>query len=160
MPYKYKGKLVSSTRIRKNLQSGNINLANKLLSRTWSINGRVIKGKKLGRKLGYRTCNIRIKNFVLSLSGIYAVQLKVKNKRNMLYGVAYLGSRPTFKGKEIYLEIYIFNFNQNLYKKELIVYFIEFIRRDKKFKSPTKLIKQMNKDTILAKKNLKIRLSL
>ena len=53
----------------------------------------------------------------------------------MLQGVAYLGSRPTFKGKEIYLEIYIFNFNQNLYNKELRVYFLKFIRKDKKFKN-------------------------
>ena len=59
-PHKLGKKLVSSSRIRKCLQTGNINLANKLLSRTWSIKGKVIKGKKLGRKLGYRTCNIRI----------------------------------------------------------------------------------------------------
>ena len=73
----------------------------------------------------------------------------------MFKGVAYLGSRPTFKGKEIFLEIYIFNFNQNLYKKELSVYFIKFIRKDKKFKSSEELIEQMKKDEIAAKKYLK-----
>ena len=155
-PYKFNGKLTSSTRIRKSLQLGNIDLANKLLSRIWSIKGRVIKGKKLGRKLGYRTCNIRIKNYVLPKTGIYAVKLRLKNKKNMLQGVAYLGSRPTFKGKEIYLEIYIFNFNQNLYNKELRVYFLKFIRKDKKFKNSVYLIKQMRRDTLAAKKILKL----
>ena len=79
-PQKYKKKLISSTRIRKYLQKGNIQLANKLLSRTWSISGHVVRGKKLGRKLGYRTCNIRIKNYVLPSKGIYAVKVLIKNK--------------------------------------------------------------------------------
>ena len=151
-PYKFKKKLVSSTRIRKCLQAGNIKLGNKLLSRIWSINGNVVKGKKLGRKLGYRTCNIRIKNYVLPMSGIYAVKILVENKKNFLKGIAYLGTRPTFQGKEIFLEINIFNFKENLYKKKLKVYFLKFIRRDRKFKSSLALIKQMNKDVISAKK--------
>ena len=151
-PYKIKKKLVSSTRIRKCFQSGNIKLGNKLLSRFWSISGYVEKGKKLGRKLGYRTCNIRIKNYVLPMSGIYAVKILVENKKKFLKGIAYLGTRPTFEGKEILLEINIFNFKKNLYKKKLKVYFLKFIRRDRKFRSSTALIKQMNKDVISAKK--------
>ena len=151
-PYKFKKKLVSSTRIRKCIATGKIKLGNKLLSRVWSINGNVIKGRKLGRKLGYRTCNIQIKNYILPMSGIYAVKVKVENKKNFLRGVAYLGTRPTFEGKEIFLEINIFNFKKNLYKKELRVYFLKFIRRDRKFRNPAALIKQMNKDVISAKK--------
>ena len=151
-PYKYKKKLISSTRIRKCLRKGNIDLANKLLSRKWSIAGRVIKGKKLGRKLGYRTCNIRIKNYILPKSGIYAVKVSINSNKNISKGVAYLGSRPTFKGKEIFLEINIFGINKNLYRKKLKVYFIKFIRSDKKFRNSAELIRQMNKDVILAKK--------
>ena len=151
-PYKYKKKLISSTRIRKCLRKGNIDLANKLLSRKWSIAGRVIKGKKLGRKLGYRTCNIRIKNYILPKSGIYAVKVSINSNKNISKGVAYLGSRPTFKGKEIFLEINIFGINKNLYRKKLKVYFIKFIRSDKKFRNSAELIGQMNKDVILAKK--------
>ena len=151
-PYKFKKKIVSSTRIRKCLQAGNIKLGNKLLSRVWSINGNVIRGKKLGRKLGYRTCNIRIKNYVLPMSGIYAVKISMKDKKRILKGIAYLGTRPTFQGKEIFLEINIFNFKENLYKKKLKVYFLKFIRRDRKFKSSAALIKQMNKDVISVKK--------
>jgi len=158
-PHKYEKKMVSSTRIRKYIQRGNFDLANKLLTRVWSIEGRVIKGRKLGRRLGYRTCNMRIKNYVLPMPGIYAVKVMIGNKKKLTKGIAYLGSRPTFKGKEIFLEINIFNFNGNLYKKKLKVYFLKFIRRDRKFTSAIGLIKQMNKDVILAKKSLKPKLA-
>ena len=156
--FKYKKKIVSSTRIRKCLQTGNINLANLLLSRTWFIDGVVRKGKKLGRKLGFRTCNIRVKNYILPKIGIYAVKVLIGDNKKIFNGAAYLGFRPTFKGKEIFLEIYIFGINKNLYKKRLSVYFIKFIRRDQKFKNSRKLIDQMNKDVISAKKELKTKL--
>ena len=133
-------------------EKGNIKLANKLLSRVWSISGRVIKGKKIGRRLGYRTCNIRIKNYLLPMTGIYAVKVSIENEKKKSNGVAYLGYRPTFSGKEIFLEINIFGIKKNLYKKLLKVYFLKFIRRDRKFKNSAQLVSQMNKDVILAKK--------
>ena len=157
-PFKYLNKIVSSTKIRKYLIDGNINLANKLLSRTWSIEGYVESGKKIGRKLGYRTCNIKIKNYIIPKSGIYAVKVSVDDKAKVYGGAAYLGTRPTFSGKEIFLEVNIFNFNKNLYKKKLRVYFLKFLRADKKFVNSTQLIKQMNKDVIFAKKELKTKL--
>ena len=80
-PDKHKKKIVSSTRIRTLLQKGNINLANKLLSRFWLIDGYVVKGKKVGRKLGYRTCNIRVKKYVLPKAGIYAVKISLELKK-------------------------------------------------------------------------------
>ena len=158
--FKYRGITVSSTRIRKFLQSGKINLANKLLSRTWFIDGMVTKGKKLGRELGYRTCNIHIKNYILPRIGIYAVKILIGNNKRIYKGVGYFGSRPTFEGKKIFLEINLFDINRNLYQKRLKVYFLKFIRGDKKFKNLTKLINQMNKDTTFAKKGLKTRLVL
>jgi riboflavin kinase / FMN adenylyltransferase len=159
-PFKNLRKVVSSTQIRKCLRSGNISLANRLLSRTWFIEGRVIEGKKIGRKLGYRTCNINIKNYLLPKEGIYAVKVSIGNANKKYDSVAYLGSRPTFKGKKIFLEINIFGFNKNLYKKKLKVYFIKFLRGDQKFKDSEDLIKQMNKDVILAKKGLKTKIVL
>ena len=159
-PFKYSGLVVSSTRIRKLLEKGNVELANKLLSRTWSVDGNVIAGKKVGRKLGYRTCNIKIINYVIPKSGIYAVKIKIGNKAKKYGGVAYLGSRPTFNGNEIFLEINIFNLNKNLYKKKLRIYFLKFLRNDKKFKDSTSLIQQMKKDIISAKKGLKLKLVL
>ena len=159
-PFRDQGKIISSTGIRKCLQTGNLDLANKLLSRTWFIDGRVKKGKKLGRKLGYRTCNIHIKNYILPKTGTYAVKVLIENKKKIYNGVAYLGSRPTFGGKKIFLEINIFDIKKNLYKKKLRIFFLKFIRRDQKFNNSRKLIRQMNKDVIFAKKSLKTKLVL
>ena len=160
IPLKYKKKIISSTRIRKCLQKGHIELANRLLSRTWNIDGRVKKGKKLGRKLGYRTCNINIKNYVLPKVGIYAVKVLIGDKKKIHNGIAYLGNRPTFEGKEIFLEVYIFDIKKNLYRKTLKIYFIKFLREDKKFKNSAKLVDQMKNDVIFAKKGLKTKLVL
>ena len=159
-PLKYNGQVISSSRIRKYLKRGKIDLANKLLSRTWFIDGYVEKGKKLGRKLGYRTCNIRIQNYILPRIGIYAVKVLIGNKRKIFNGIAYLGHRPTFGGKKIFLEVNIFNINRNLYKKKLRVYFLKFVRGDQKFKNSAKLVEQMNKDVIFVKKGLKTKLVL
>jgi riboflavin kinase/FMN adenylyltransferase len=157
-PYKYLGSVVSSTKIRKFLKNGSIDLANKLLSRTWFIDGQVRKGKKIGRKLGYRTCNIKVKNYILPKFGIYAVKVSIGNKDKKYGGVSYLGTRPTFSGKETFLETNIFGMNKNLYKKKIKVYFLKFLRGDKKFKNSYQLIKQMNKDVISSKKGLKTKL--
>ena len=110
--------------------------------------------------MGYRTCNICIKNYILPKIGIYAVKVLIGNKIKIYGGVAYLGSRPTFNGKEIFLETHIFGIRKNLYKKRLRVYFIKFIRGERKFNNKDKLIKQMNKDVIFAKKSLKTKLVL
>ena len=159
-PFKYHGKVISSSRIRKYLQNGHLDSANKLLSRTWFIDGYVKKGKKLGRRLGFRTCNIHIKNYILPKLGIYSVKVLIGNKKKIYNGVAYLGSRPTFGGRIIFLEANIFCIKRNLYKKRLRIYFLKFIRGDQKFKNSEKLIQQMNKDVIFAKKGLKTNLAL
>jgi len=154
-PHKYKGKIISSTRIRNSLENGSLDLANNLLSRTWSVDGNVVKGKGRGRKLGYRTCNMIVRNYLLPKFGIYAVKIFIKNFNKIYNGIAYLGSRPTYKEKKIILETYIFGIKKNLYKKRLKIYFLKFLRKDKKFKNSEKLIEQMNKDLIYAKKGLK-----
>jgi len=159
-PFKKQGKIISSTRIRKCLKNGYLATANIFLSRTWFIDGEVSKGKQIGRKLGYRTCNIKIKNYILPKIGIYAVKVSLGDKEKKYGGVAYLGTRPTFEGKTIFLEINIFGINKSLYKKKLRVYFLKFLRGDRKFKNPAQLIKQMNKDVIFAKKGLKAKLVL
>ena len=159
LPLKHKGKMVSSTQIRKSLQKGNLDLANILLSRTWFIEGIVQKGKKLGKKLGYPTCNINIGNYLVPKIGIYTVKVSIEKSDKILNGVAYLGYRPTFGGKEIVLEVNIFGIKKNLYRKRLTVYFLKFIRGEQKFRNSTDLIRQMNKDVIVAKKSLKKRLT-
>ena len=107
-PFRDQGKIISSTKIRKYLQTGNLDLANKLLSRTWFIDGRVKSGKKLGRKLGYRTCNIHIKDYILPKSGTYAVKVMIDNKKKIYNGVAYLGSVLHLGVKKFFLkQIYL-----------------------------------------------------
>ena len=160
LAFKHKGRLVSSTLIRKSLQNGNLDLANALLSRTWFIEGVVQKGKKLGKKLGYPTCNIDIKNYVLPKIGIYTVKVLIGKNKKIWNGIAYLGYRPTFGGKKIMLEVNIFGIKKNLYKKGLKVYFLKFIRGEQKFSNSRSLMKQMNKDVIFAKKSLKAKLAL
>ena len=90
--------------------------------------------------------------------GIYAVKVSLGAKKRTYDGVAYLGTRPTFKGKNIILETNIFGVKKSLYKKKIRVYFVKFLRKDKKFNNPNQLIRQMNKDVISAKKGLNINL--
>ena len=153
-PFKLKNKIISSTFIRKLLSDGKIELANKLLDRNWSIDGIVEKGRKLGKTIGFPTCNIDIKNYVLAKPGVYAVKICKRNKNFSLKGIANLGYRPTFDQKKILLEVHIFNFSGNLYNKRLTIEFINFIRKEKKFKNIKYLKKQINLDLKIVKKKL------
>ena len=153
-PLKLKNKVVSSTFIRKLLFNGKIELVNKLLARNWSIEAKVEKGRQLGKKIGFPTCNLNIKDYVIPQLGVYAVKIYQKNKNFSLKGIANLGYRPTFNQKKILLEVHIFNFSGNLYNKHLTIEFISFIRKEKKFKNINQLRKQINLDLELAKKKL------
>ena len=154
-PLRIKKKIVSSTSIRDFLKKGKIKKVNKLLSRNWVINGDVQRGRQLGKKLGFPTCNIDINNYILTKPGVYSVKVTIDESKKILNGIAYLGYRPTFEGKKLLLEVNLFGFNGNLYKKTLNVYFFNFIRRDKKFKNKISLIVQMKKDLTKAKLDLK-----
>ena len=154
-PLRINKKVVSSTSIRDLLRKGKIKKANKLLSRNWVINGDVQRGRQLGKKLGFPTCNIDINNYILAKPGVYSIKVTIDESKKILNGIAYLGYRPTFEGKKLLLEVNLFGFNGNLYKKTLNVYFFNFIRRDKKFKNKISLIAQMKKDLLKAKFDLK-----
>ena len=153
-PLILKKNIVSSTLIRKFLSQGKLDIANKLLSRNWSIDGKVEKGRQLGKKLGFPTCNIDIKDYVIAKPGVYAVKVYKRNKKFFLKGIANLGYRPTFKQQKILLEVNIFNFSGNLYNKDLTIEFIKFIRKEKKFKNINQLKKQIILDIKLAKKKI------
>ena len=145
-------KIVSSSLIRSYLEKGFLKKANKLLNRKWSINGMVQKGRQLGKKIGFPTCNIDIKNYVLAKPGVYAVRVSRKNNFKILKGIANLGFRPTFNQKKILLEVHLFNFSGNLYNKDLSVEFLKFIRKEKKFKNINKLRSQIKLDLKIAKR--------
>ena len=145
-------KIVSSTLIRKFLENGKLDKANRFLNREWSIEGKVIKGRQLGKKIGFPTANIDIKDYVLAKPGVYAVKVKKENTTKFIKGIANLGYRPTFNQKKILLEVHLFNFSQNLYNKYLTVNFLKFIRKEKKFKNMGQLKKQIKIDLQKAKK--------
>ena len=145
-------KIISSTLIRALLEKGSLDKANNLLSRKWSIEGIVEKGRQQGRKIGFPTCNIDIKDHVIAKLGVYAVRVKRKNSNKFLKGIANLGYRPTYNQKKILLEVHIFNFYGNLYNKYLSVEFIKFIRKEKKFINVKQLKKQIQSDLNIAKK--------
>ena len=138
--------------IRGFLEKGKLEKANKLLKRKWSIQGKVQKGKQLGKKIGFPTANVDIKDYVLACPGVYAVRVLIPNKKNYFKGIANLGYRPTFNGKKILLEVHLFNFSGNLYNKYLSVEFFKFIRKEKKFKNMNQLRKQIKIDLLKTKK--------
>jgi riboflavin kinase/FMN adenylyltransferase len=150
LPFFKKNKILSSSIIRNEIRRGNIDKANKSLGRDWIIEGKVIKGEKRGRKIGFPTCNINIKNYVLPHLGVYSVKVEVNNLKR--FGIANIGYRPTFGGKKLILEVNIFNLKANLYNKKMKVSFIKFIRPEKKFNSMKQLKIQIKKDITKAKK--------
>ena len=149
-PYQKKNKIISSTLIRKIISKGNIEKANKLLGRAWSVEGEVIKGRQRGRKIGFPTCNIKLDDYILPRIGVYSVKVEYKNFKKK--GIANLGYRPTFGGKKLLLEVNIFGIKKNLYKKILKISFIKLIRPEKKFKNINELKLQIKKDILIAKK--------
>ena len=151
-PLKKKNKIISSTLIRKIISNGKINVVNKYLDRNWSIDGKVKVGRKMGRKIGFPTCNIELNDYVIARPGVYAVKVLLRKNKKLLKGIANLGFRPTFNQKKILLEVHIFNFSRNLYNKHLTIEFIDFIRNEKKFKNINQLKKQINLDIKIAKK--------
>jgi len=151
-PLLIQNKIVSSSSIRKQLENGNLDKANKYLKRNWTIGGYVQKGRQLGKKIGFPTCNIDLGDYVIAKPGVYAVKVLVNNKSNYIKGIANLGYRPTFNQKKILLEVHLFNFSGNLYNKYLSVEFLKFIRKEKKFKNIEHLKKQIKIDLNIARK--------
>ena len=142
---------ISSTSIRNLIRSGEIEKANKFLYRNFSMQGCIVHGEKLGRKLGYPTANIEIyKSF--PINGIFLV--KVHIEKNTHFGLASIGNKPTFSGEKDLLEVFIFDFNQDIYNKIMKVSFLKKLRNQIKFSGEKELIAQMNQDYDNAKKIL------
>ena len=152
-PLILKNKVISSSFIRKLLEKGKLKKVNSLLNRKWSIEGVVQRGRQQGKKIGFPTCNIDIKDCVIAMPGVYAAKVRQQNVKKPLKAIANLGYRPTFNQKKILLEVHIFNFSGNLYNKYLSVEFIKFIRKEKKFNNVNQLKKQIQSDLKTAKKS-------
>ena len=136
---------ISSTVIREALLKGDIELASKFLGRPYQISGTVIKGDKRGRNLGYPTANVVAKDCLNPKQGVYVGKMNFKN--TIYNGMINVGMRPTFcSSDEIVIEMHIFDVNLNLYEKNVDIYFLSFLRGEKKFMDVEILIQQIKED--------------
>jgi len=149
------GERVSSTAIRTALDAGDLKRAERWLGRPYSMRGRVVRGKRLGRELGYPTANLRLERRRSPLAGIFAVRVHGVATQ-ALPGVASLGTRPTVDGVEPLLEAHIFDFSGDLYGREIEVEFVQKLREELRFDSVEALIVQMEQDAAAARSILKV----
>tara|TARA_B110000503_G_scaffold143731_1_gene247731 strand:- start:1108 stop:2034 length:927 start_codon:yes stop_codon:yes gene_type:complete len=140
---------VSSTKVRKALEDGEVDVAANYLGYSFFLQGVVVHGQKIGRELGYPTANIEIQNpyKLIPANGIYAVKVNVGNK--MYNGMLNIGTRPTIEHSDIVsVEVHLFDFSEDIYGKELTVSFVQRIRSEKKFDNREALIAEMKKDKV------------
>ena len=149
---------ISSSMIRDLIVAGDIEKANGYLINEFAMDGFIVHGEKMGRKLGYPTANIEIcKSF--PINGIFLVKVVIENTE-VKFGLASIGNKPTFSGKRDLLEVFIFDYNSDIYGKKMKVYFFEKLRNQIKFKDENDLIRQMNHDSTYARNMLKAKYGL
>ena len=140
----------SSTLIRKNIRAGNFKKVNAWLGRKWSMSGTVILGDKRAGKINFPTANlIPSSDLIHPKKGVYVVKINIGN--NLFNGIANFGNRPTVDGTKLLLEVHLFEFDENIYGKDLTVEFLTFIRDEKKFENFALLTKQIHQDIQIAK---------
>lgn len=137
---------ISSTKIRKALENGNISLANEFLGYNYFISGKIISGKKIGRTIDFPTANIKIEeNYkLIPKNGVYIVSSEIN--KVTVFGMMNIGNNPTVDGNSESIEIHFLNFNQDLYNEKLKISFITRIRDEEKFNSIEELKNQLKKD--------------
>jgi riboflavin kinase/FMN adenylyltransferase len=137
---------ISSTKIRKALLQGDVKTANAYLGHSYSITGIIVKGKQIGRTIGYPTANIEINDVykLIPADGIYAV--KVKHQNSSYLGMLSIGNNPTVEGKGRSIEVNIFQFDKSIYEENVTIYFIARLRNEVKFDSLESLKNQLLKD--------------
>lgn len=150
------GKVFSSGAIRDLLRQGDPRAAARRLGRFWELEGRVEEGNRRGQGLGFPTANLGLGEYLRPATGIYAVRAGLDQGRDTVWrdGVASLGRRPTFGGKDLLLEVHLFDFSGDLYGRHLRVAMIEFLREERKFDRPDALISQMREDAERAREVL------
>lgn len=141
---------VSSTEIRKSLEHGDVNQASHLLGHPHMLGGRVVRGERLGRVMGFPTANIELdsQHKLIPEDGIYAVTATHEQKR--FDGMLYIGYRPTLEGKIRSIEVNLFDFDREIYGEYLTIYFHQLIREDFKFDDIEALKKQLHDDRLKA----------
>lgn len=141
---------VSSTKIRKALESGRVDIANEYLGRDYELNGIIIKGQQLGRSIGFPTANIHIPHDykLIPADGVYAVEVSIEGLR--FQGMLNIGNRPTVSGDTRTIEVNIFDFSGDLYDKRVSVFLKAYLRSEVKFEGLDSLKAQLEQDRIAA----------
>jgi len=152
-PVMVDGVRVSSSRIREALARGDLPRAARWLGRPYSMSGRVVEGRHLGRRLGFATANLRLERRKPALGGIFAVRVRGVGCEPMP-GVASLGTRPTVNGGEPLLEAHVFDFDGDLYGREIAVEFVAKLRDEERFASLDALTAQIGRDAAAARRLL------
>ncbi len=141
---------VSSTKIRNALKEGDVVTAANFLTRPFELEGKVVKGQQLGRKLGFPTANIEISEGykIYPKNGVYAVDVEYKDQ--LYKGMLNIGFRPTVEGENLTIEVHIFEFDMDIYNDSIRIFLNKLIREEIKFKSIDELKEQLIKDKSLA----------
>jgi riboflavin kinase/FMN adenylyltransferase len=149
-PVVIENKTVSSSVIRQLISEGDLVLANRLLGYVYSVEGKVVEGKKIGKQLGFPTANVHVnvQNKLIPLSGVYAVKAQIDNQ--WYNGMLNIGIRPTIADQvhHFTIEVHILHFDKDIYGKDIKLQFIERIRNEEKFQNVNELIEQLKRDRI------------
>ncbi len=149
-PQKFDDEIMSSTRIREMIASGDLEDATRLLGRFPSVRGRVVRGDQRGRSLGFPTANLAVaERRLLPADGIYAVRVRIDGR--WYGGAASIGVRPTFGSGQRTVEVYVLDFDGDLYDQVIEVQFIKRLREERKFENVDALIRQMKQDVAEAR---------
>lgn len=137
---------VSSSKIRAALNEGNVQTANRFLGRLYSLNGTVVKGRQLGRTIGFPTANLQVDDpsKLIPANGVYAVDVEYAGQT--LGGMLNIGFRPTVAGTNQTIETYIFDFDKDIYGEHITLKFKEFLRPEQKFDGLPALVAQLKRD--------------
>jgi riboflavin kinase/FMN adenylyltransferase len=152
-PYTVNGEVVSSTRIRELIAEGSITEANRMLGRDFIIMGRVMHGHARGKGLAFPTANLEITSDLYPKNGVYAAT--VAQGEETYHGVVNIGTNPTFDDAEFAVEVFLFDYEGDLYGKELRVALVDRLRDEQTFPSPEALVHQIEKDVQKAKEILR-----
>ena len=156
-PVTLAGERLSSSAIREALAGADLQRAERLLGRPYTMTGRVVRGEQLGRKLGFPTANVRFAHRRLPLAGIFAVRVRVRGGPDVpLAAVASIGTRPTVGGTEPLLEVHMSDFVGDLYGREIAVECVQFLRAELKFESLEAMVAQIHRDAAQARALLNI----
>ncbi len=152
---------VSSTKIRKAISEGTIEIANQYLDYEFPLSGKVVPGEKIGHTIGFPTANIVVGDSykIIPANGVYAVRVLFPNEteKEAAFGMCNIGIRPTFGGKFQTIEVHIFDFEENLYGQQLEIRFVKSLRKEMKFEGPEALKKQLFEDEKAARRTFNLR---